>query len=91
MKFRKKPLIVEAYQWFPQPEDTDELPQPGVFREVSFGGYGERYYIITAHGQKAFLDPGDWIVKEPDGVHYYPVKPDIFAETYEAVEEEDHA
>jgi hypothetical protein len=32
------------------------------------------------------LDVGDWIIPEPDGEHFYPVKPDIFEKTYEAVE-----
>ncbi|KKM79718.1 hypothetical protein LCGC14_1347050 [marine sediment metagenome] len=89
MKFRKKPVIVEAEQWFPQPEDTDELPQAGVFTQYcNWQAGGVAHYVTTVHGQKAFLESGDWVVREPDGVHYYPVKPDIFADTYEPVEEE---
>lgn len=30
--------------------------------------------------------PGDWIITEPDGIHHYPCKPDIFENTYELVE-----
>lgn len=42
-------------------------------------------YVITIHGDKATLAPGDWIIPESDGVHFYPCKPDIFDATYEAV------
>ena len=89
-----QPTKVLAYQWHPQPEDTDELPPAGVFSE--FNPYGPpvgsgrvvlRYYVVTAHEQKAYLEPGDWIVQEPDGVHYYPVKDYIFRERYVALKE----
>lgn len=40
----------------------------------------------TVHDQRCYLSPGDWVVPEPDGVHFYPIKPDIFAKKYEAVE-----
>jgi hypothetical protein len=29
--------------------------------------------------------PGDWIITELDGGHYYPCHPDVFAATYEPV------
>lgn len=29
------------------------------------------------------VDPGDWIIAEPDGEHYYPCKPEIFRQNYE--------
>jgi hypothetical protein len=31
------------------------------------------------------LEVGDWIIPEPDGIHFYPCKPDIFEATYEPV------
>lgn len=41
-------------------------------------------HLHTIHeGQKVSLEVGDWILPEPDGVHFYPCKPDIFAATYE--------
>lgn len=43
-------------------------------------------YVVTIHGERATLAPGDWVIREPDGEHYYPCKPDIFEATYEAVE-----
>ena len=41
--------------------------------------------MVTIHGDKIPVVKGDWIIQEPDGKHYYPCKPDIFAATYEAV------
>lgn len=95
MKFRKKPVVVEAHQWI-----GPDILVPGVMRECGFRGctfdpsFGvflpnaeTRHMVVTAHGQAVYLEPGDWVVPEPDGVHFYPVKPDIFAATYEPVDE----
>lgn len=46
-------------------------------------------YVVTIHGQETEVAEGDWIVQEPDGEHYYPVKPDIFARSYEAPKDSD--
>lgn len=80
-KFRKKPVVIEAVQfrltdnvW---PEGV-ELPAEG---ERGFG-YG---YIETLEGRMMVTD-GDWIITGVKG-EKYPCKPDIFAATYEAVEE----
>jgi hypothetical protein len=35
--------------------------------------------------QRAYLSPGDWIIKEPIEVCYYPCKPDVFVKKYEKV------
>ncbi len=43
---------------------------------------GVYYIVITIHGQETDVVDGDWIIQEPDGVHYYPCKPDIFKLTY---------
>jgi len=75
-RFKKRPSIIDAHQF------TDELPDPtGVLRSED-----NRPYVITAHDQPVFLEIGDWIVGEPDGRGYYPIKPDIFANTYEAID-----
>ena len=41
--------------------------------------------VTTIHGQRTKVIIGDWIITEPDGVHHYPCKPDIFEQTYEPV------
>lgn len=87
MMYRKKPLIVEAWQWWPQ------LPgAPGV-RHIKANRVDlsktrgilvdrpERYVVDTQHGE-AQVEAGDWIIKGING-EYYPCKPDVFAELYE--------
>lgn len=80
-RFRTKPTEIEAVQFNPHEHpwphgvhSWEGRPQP---RDMSWG------YVITIHGQKAHVHAGDWIVREPDGEHYYPVKPHIFAAKYE--------
>lgn len=65
-------MVVEAEQWFRgQSVEGVSLDDEGVA------------YVVTIHGQRAWLSPGDWVIKEPDGIHHYPCKPDIFEATYE--------
>lgn len=78
--YRSKSWTVEATQWFPGKEVTGVQHFPKSERVSEF------YAVETIHGQLAFLDPGDWVVTEPDGVHYYPIKSDIFAKRYELIE-----
>ncbi len=95
-KFRKKPVIVEAEQFFPdnQPWPEGVLPygSPGVPAwglDVDAEAQGRDvhvrvlWWIGTLEGGHR-VDPGDWIIT---GVHgeKYPCKPDIFEQTYEAV------
>lgn len=81
MKFRKKPIIVEAEQFF---SNKFPLPHQNLGPIVC---YDKRFYVITSHHQRAFLDDGDWVIMEPDNIHAYPCKPDIFEAIYEKVEE----
>jgi len=88
-KFRKKPVVVEAVQYAP---NMAVLP-PGVTEESENGdGTGHiSAYVTTIHGQKTYVVAGDWIIAEPDGIHFYPCKPDIFAASYEPVEDNPNA
>ncbi len=82
-KFRKKPVEIDAVQFFYDGERV-----PGVFYPPTSED-GKTYegdaYVVTIHGQPAYLQNGDWVITEPDGEHHYPCKPDIFEATYEAV------
>lgn len=82
-QFRKKPVVIQAVQWFP-----DNGLYAGVHWERRAGDDGEflHPYVITAHEQRAYLAPGDWIIPEPTEGRYYPCKPDIFAATYDPVQ-----
>lgn len=87
MKYRKKPVVIDAWQW----DGKDEESAPGWFaearRNVSSGKMGsilrdfERLHILTLEGTM-FAGAGDWIIRGVKG-EIYPCKPDIFALTYE--------
>jgi len=79
MKYRRKVTEVECEQYL----GPESLPIRGVFP-----GYPDSAdYVVTIHGQPTPVAPGDWIMPEPDGEHFYPCKPEIFEATYEPVEE----
>lgn len=93
--FKTKARLIDAEQFF------RDKPLPFAKRGpyVQFGcPCGEnaacslcgKFWVTTAHGQHVTLEDGDWVVPEPSGPHVlafaaYPVKPDIFAATYEEV------
>jgi len=76
MKFRKKPVVIEATQWF----------KNGDHPAVYIGYLSGRPRVDTLEGPM-FVTPGDWIITGIKGEHY-PCKPDIFEATYEPVEEQ---
>ena len=76
MKYRKKPVVIEATQWF---KDGDH---PAVKVDFRFDG---KPYIETLEGPH-IVTPGDWIITGVKSEHY-PCKPDIFEMTYEEVTE----
>lgn len=91
MKYRKKPVVVEAVQWdgtyshakLLQTElglDTRGMTSHPPSNSVSW------WRIDTLEGGHT-VTPGDWIITGVKGEHY-PCKPDIFAMTYEPVEEQ---
>lgn len=47
----------------------------------------ESTVVLTAHG-RVRAEPGDWILTDPTTGDIWPIKPDIFEATYEAVEED---
>ena len=93
MKYRKKPIVIEAIQWngrnieevlqFMRP---DELPSDGInaVRGVGHTPMTGDLDIPTLEGVMT-AKPGDWIIRGVKG-EYYPCKPDIFEATYEKAE-----
>ena len=82
MRYRTKPVIVEAEQWFP---GKFVVGVREVFPSDDLGEYG---FVTTIHGQRTVIAPGDWIITEPgDGSRHYPCKDEIFRATYEAIED----
>jgi hypothetical protein len=85
MKYRKKPVVVDAYQW--DGEFTDDLIrlEDDGFCDICNKPRYEHGWIKTLEGGH-IVCPGDWIITGVKG-EKYPCKPDIFQETYEAVNE----
>ena len=83
-KYRKKPVVVEAIQW--TGKNYDDIKQ-FCGQELIIDLLNHCVCIRTLEGNMSASD-GDYIIK---GVHgeFYPCKPDIFAQTYEAVEDGD--
>jgi hypothetical protein len=84
-KFRKKPVVIEAAQFL----EGQPLPK-GVCLGLYCGDFNAHSpHLHTIHAdQRVDIQFGDWVLPEPDGVHFYPCKLDIFDATYEPVSEE---
>jgi hypothetical protein len=81
MKFRKKPVVIEAERYDGTIESVERIMDMGGTREIKNSPEG--LYIITLEGtMKANI--GDWIIRGVKG-ELYPCKPDIFDATYEPV------
>lgn len=85
MKFRKKPIVVDAVQFVGLGLANPGPLPPGVCAE------GTKLRDCIAHSAHVHTlegplvcSPGDWIIRGVRG-EYYPCKPDVFAATYEAV------
>lgn len=85
MKFRKKPVVVEAWQCLPA---NGEPPQWALDASMCSNKWPGAVTVITAvrtlEGQMS-VSHGDWLIRGVKG-EVYPCKPDIFAATYEPVE-----
>lgn len=83
--YKKKPVIVEALQYaFDGEKITPEMSQQAIaeFMGQRVSVLGDKIVIPTLEGEM-YASPGDWIIKGTKG-EFYPCKPDIFTETYEA-------
>lgn len=91
MKYRKKPVVVEAVQlvvdldgWKPNIAEIRGFIGP-AFKSGQWVGEDFEVEIDTLEGvMTARL--GDWIIRGVAG-EVYPCKPEIFRQTYEPVEE----
>lgn len=84
-KFRKKPVVIEAWEWDESKATFNEIG----CKYMSCSGHTERpdemtsLRIETLEGTMS-VNKGDYIIKGVKG-EFYPCKPDIFKATYEAV------
>ena len=84
MKYRKKPVVVEAVQWDGKYSTLENLK--GIHITYSVHSRKERLKVLdlkikTLEGDM-MVNLGDYIIKGVKG-EFYPCKPDIFEMTYE--------
>ena len=84
MKFRKKPVVIEAMLWDGTVETGREIALWAVDGPVYWTS-DLRFSVRTLEGEMS-VSVGDWIIRGVKG-EYYPCKPDIFEATYEKVAE----
>jgi hypothetical protein len=85
MKYRKKPVIIEAFQL--KPNNLEELEQwcGGSIKGIKLPKEQQCIDIQTLEGEMR-ADINDYIIKGIKG-EFYPCKPDIFEATYEKVKQ----
>lgn len=84
MKYRKKPLIIEAIKWDGNRDEMNTfigLADNPDDSKHSF--FGHDLLIKTLEGTMT-ASKGDWVIRGVKG-EVYPCKPDIFELTYEMV------
>jgi len=82
MKFRKKPVVINAVQWTgTNVQDVADFCGEDVLGFIEFM---KPFEIATLEGSH-IASIGDWIIRGIKGEHY-PCKPDIFEATYELAE-----
>jgi hypothetical protein len=101
MKYRKKPVVIDATKWQKNGDHPEDGPVAGEGAVVGryraprgLAALGECQlcdWDMDAHGWIDSYEgghivcPGDWIITGVEGEHY-PCKPSVFAATYEDVE-----
>jgi hypothetical protein len=103
MKYRKKPIIIEAMQFpdsGPEQGDVSRWIEANAGKLNLYDGQIESHITTSTQATwrwscasidtlegSMIVNIGDWIIKGIKG-EFYPCKPDIFEATYEAAEEE---
>jgi hypothetical protein len=82
MKYRKKPVVIEAVQ-FTGKNDAEVMAFCPIARDPV--DKKPNLIIPTLEGEH-LCSVGDWVIKGVAG-EFYPCKPDIFERTYEKVED----
>jgi hypothetical protein len=87
-RFRKKPIVIEAWQWTGSKQEAEEIVEwiasrGGDAQLVSVQGLTHSIGIATLEGEVMAVT-NDWIIQGVQG-EFHPCKPDIFEQTYERV------
>ena len=87
-KYRKKPVVIEAVQWDGTTKSANEIvvwirSYGGEVQWAHYPDMGNELTIVTLEGLME-VNPDDYVIKGVED-EFYPCKPDIFEQTYEAV------
>lgn len=88
MKFRKKPIEIEAILWDGSADTANSFIGEAFGVDWEYASQSESAIVIPTLEGRMRGELGDWIVKGIKG-EFYPCKPDIFEATYEPVNEND--
>ena len=84
-QYRTKPIVIEARQW--NPSQTGSMGWPASWGKEPWtwkvSPISLSLFIPTLEGEHE-AKRGDWIIRGIKG-EFYPVRDDIFRETYEPV------
>lgn len=88
MKYRKKPVVIDAIQW--TGNNMYDIVKFSEGSDVEISDFvfpcDKDFCIIETLEGNHKCSKGDWIIKGLKG-EFYPCKPDIFERTYEPVQE----
>lgn len=77
-EYRKKPVVIEAFQWQPSMGEGDGVV---LYNPSPITGLTEPFYAVMTLEGPLHVSPGDWIITGVKGERY-PCKPDVFEATY---------
>ena len=81
--FRKKPVVIEAWQTGQDYDEDCAILGWCDGRAVGADdGVGNAIIAIDTLEGTMLVEPGDWVIRGVKG-EFYPCKPDIFEATYE--------
>lgn len=88
MLYHKKPITVEAHQWFPGKTvaGVRRIPANKIDMSQKRGIVVDRpeRYVVDAVGGQLDIYPGDWVITGLGGDRY-PLRNDVFMTHYEPV------
>lgn len=83
-RYKKIPIEIEAEQY----KEYGKLVKGICNSQSCFVAGNNKPHVHTIHNNQIVnLEVGDYIIPEPDGIHFYPVKENIFMKTYEKIHE----
>lgn len=87
MKYRKKPVVIEALQFVDKVDRVAELSEFMDNQELVVNYENPNNPVMKIETLEGVMtaSEGDYIIKGVNG-EFYPCKPDIFEKTYEPAE-----